>query len=415
MMHVAQSTDGADLHWIYVSADYECKRKTIPDPVTAPENIFRCPNCSCNMHRKETRAWIFDASCITKTTISCEVCKCGFQSVDGAEHCFLRKGYFKSAVLGEFELCFAWSFLYKCRDDLEEGCLFFQMLRGLIKSLRRAGWSIDHLAAMQSLYKPLQEAVFDFVDLMRIDYVQVMSCSCPESGQHLVADGVRVSCKSDQQCLFGNWLPIPPDDPEAQELAALGSHRESRFVVRDYCSRETLRKLTHRDGAGQLEVNALQEWCTAYNKPLSVLMQLTTAGGILRCSNSRFFVIQWAQGFIHELGAHSPAVAIANLGCVPLIMKCVSAVKFKLGMPVQGPSPQWDAKDNADAATWLRPLFPFLHKLLNLSGRNEWALLCANACRILEDIAEVCWLQRLVLKQEIAISFRQISPFGSLS
>jgi hypothetical protein len=331
---------------------------------------------------------------VTVTTIIEDVCSCGFRSVDGSEHCFLRKAQFKSCVLGHFELCFSWCFLYQCRDQLEEGRLWFEMLRGLIKAYQKIGWDVAQLGALQSLYKPLQEAIFDFVDLMCIDYVQAMRCKCQEPGQHLVADGVRVSCKSDQQCLFGNWLPTQPVGDPVPEPALLGSYRASRFVVQDWIARETLRKLsappTSRGGALPAEMTALTEWCRCHNAPLGALLKTTGSGGIVLLLNGYFYVEEWARGFFHEIGAHSPAVAVANIGSLPVLLKIATVVNSRFVNDVNCMNmPDWGRSDNAAAEVWFKPMYPFLRKLLDIAGQPGSQGLCKAACKLLEDLAQV--------------------------
>jgi hypothetical protein len=125
-------------HWHvnFMHAEYVSKRSQIPNLVRAPRILRHCPLCNETMQWKITKAKVFDISCVVDINIACEVCACGHQTVDGRENCLLRKSFFKSTVLGEFELCFTWCLLYKCRDELEDCGLFFAMLRGLIKSYR---------------------------------------------------------------------------------------------------------------------------------------------------------------------------------------------------------------------------------------------------------------------------------------
>jgi hypothetical protein len=296
-------------------------------------------------------------------------------------------------VLGEFELCFSWSFLYKCRDELEDGSLFYQMLRNMIKAYTRLSWwNKDRLAALQSLYRPLKETIFDFVYLMNIPYVQTLQCKCPEAGQHLIADGVMVSCKRDALRLYGNWLPAQAEGDQAPERAMFGSHKESRFLVRDWCSRETLRKLaSSRSGEGADEVVpiASREWCDIQYEALGKLMLPAEEGGVVQSSGSSFHVFDWAKGFCYEIGAHSPAVALVNIGCVPGLLRWTAEVQSRLEASGGDAQSQWRSDDIEQAKVALKPIYPFLKTVHNAASQAEWQLICACAHQLVEDLVKV--------------------------
>jgi hypothetical protein len=133
----------------------------------------------------------------------------------------------------------------------------------------------------------------------------------------------------------------------------------------------------------------LHDWCSVNNRALGTLLQPTSAGGIVEYVSGCFYVIEWARGFCHEIGAHSPAVAVANIGCVHLLNKVVATVKFRLGLNEE--AVEWCPTDSVEAELWLRPIFSFLHQLLNRSVQDCWSLFCTSACVVLEDLAQVCF------------------------
>lgn len=119
-------------------------------------------------------------------------------------------------------------------------------------------------------------------------------------------------------------------------------------------------------------------------------MRSSDLGGVVEHVNGHFRAVAWARSFCHEIGAHSPAVAIANIGSLPLIVKLIAVVRHRLGID-GGLDTDWRHSDSEEAELWLRPIFPFLYEVLQRSGQRGWHMLCSNACIVLEDLVQVCF------------------------
>jgi hypothetical protein len=130
-------------------------------------------------------------------------------------------------------------------------------------------------------------------------------------------------------------------------------------------------------------MTALTEWCRCHNAALGALLKTTGSGGIVLLLHGYFYVEEWARGFFNEIGAHSPAVAVANIGCLPVLLKIVAVVNSRIvndGNRIH--MPDWGCSDNAAAAVWLKPMYPFLRKLLDMAGQPGSQGLGSNRCLV---------------------------------
>jgi hypothetical protein len=162
-----------------------------------------------------------------------------------------------------------------------------------------------HVCALSSVYRHFQEACIDFVELMEIDYRAVLSCKCEVQHQHLVADGIRVSCPLSKLHLLGPWLP-QHEGPIPQQLH--GSAYHHRHAVQDADLRRLLRAYASASGLDAASFGSMIACCQRLQRPEPA----DVLGALSEEQDERIVAIKWARKVLRELGANSPACAIVQ-------------------------------------------------------------------------------------------------------
>jgi hypothetical protein len=80
---------------------------------------------------------------------------------DGVEDFVLRKTWFQSGILGNFELFFHWEVLYSTIYELVGGRHWYSKWLVLLMNWKRAGYNAKQLSVLQSIYRHFRKAIQD--------------------------------------------------------------------------------------------------------------------------------------------------------------------------------------------------------------------------------------------------------------
>lgn len=405
-----------------------------------------CPNCHSQLRKGYTAAKILfwmDVKSITIIDYSCSCC--GFSHVvDGSEFCILRKQPFNSAVLGRFELCFAWEVLYQMSDKVEAGSFYYSVLVELMKNYQRyEGWGEDKLCAMQSFYRPLKEAFMDFIDLMRLPMCSTW-CTC--ESREFIADGVMVATRRNAMHLAGAWLPQPPQEGAPLVPALFGSLYGERFAVKSKSLRRALRLIASAEGCTYGQLQELQGLCTEEAAP--ALLELfgtlqpdlvvahdadeapmaamrhnqddsDDANGdfdwhemvaedlpkdgcfVEELPTGMMTVPAWSREFIMELSADSPAVAIVPLKDVACLQRWHDCVLQHT---------DWSKEDSCQARNSMPCLSVCLQTVHGMAQKGVAPAMCDAFASLVYELIEV-----RVFPQQVLLGLLLVAPCSGVN
>ena len=263
LTHVAQAlsltcrTDALREQW---RAEHLCSRR-FNDVIKAAHEYDACPCCGGALQPASSTAWILDVPRLWVVMFEEQTCSsCGFESIDGGEFFLLRKDTFHGA-LGNFELCFSHEFMREMADELVDGVHFYTRFMRQVRKYAGQGFRPQQLRSMQSFYPLFRTGVFDFIDLMGIDYAAALTCKCAVQQKNLVLDGITVSCGLRGLNLCAPWLPKQPAEGEAPVPLQYGSKYGDRMAVQDRQLRTLLREASRVGGLSGIFYLDLRERC----------------------------------------------------------------------------------------------------------------------------------------------------------
>jgi hypothetical protein len=232
-----------------------------------------------------------------------------------------------------------------------------------------------------------REATMDFECLWKLNYDDVLQCSCDHPYETLIGDGITVSCRQSNLRLCGPWLPKQPVPGEDAVEQLLGSKYESRFAVPVPKLRHLLRSLSSANGMDAVMYEEVLEECA--RNDLQTFADALNALRVLVAPNP--VLPEW----VRELGANSPACAIVcpcALGLLQDWLAVVAQVLLGENEAVRMLAAQAWTQDHVDRAQQAVPvLVPALRHLLlaavvqTLPNNHVDAL----ACQI-RALCEVC-------------------------
>lgn len=246
-----------------LGADSAARGHAVPNRLL-PAAGLQCPACMSAMKEVPLCAKVFATTYMRDVVIIEGVCpECGETAhCDGAEHLVLRKGRYSSAALGTTELCFTWEFMNRSIEQFtSKGVHFWTMWKQQMKEYNVKDVPNHVIAGLHQLYRHFIAAIMDFVDLQQLPYSRVLRCKCAEPHQHLVSDGILVSCRRRFMHLQTAWGPELPADGEEVVPALFGSEYAQRFAVPDSRLRKELRAMTTQKGFTAEEVTAVRQTC----------------------------------------------------------------------------------------------------------------------------------------------------------
>lgn len=367
---------------------------------------LRCPACGSTSglwSERGSPCKVFCTHKVVDVRIVEHVC-CGCSRgapLDGSEVFILRKADFQSSQLGAFEVAFHWPLLYDAVEELMNGVHWNTSWTQQLHKYARMGIpSTDLQAFMQSLYRHFREAVQDFVDLQCLPFDDVLRCKCAVRHQNLVADGITVSCMRSCLRFCAPWLPQPaaPGEPPVQQH--YGSDFKSRFAL-ERNVREALRPLTSAGGVCELDFLSLQQIAGEH---LSALLSTAAPSGVV-LQSGRATCLPWAQTFLRELSANSPACAIVRPAVVPAVerfLQLVDEVESAEAAERQQKVALWTIDEQQEMERQLQLLWPAMHLAWRLVGRNEQLALRVGICGLLHQLLQarsvlLCGCRPLVL------------------
>ena len=330
----------------------------------------------------------------------CPAPGCSFQqTVDGSEAFLLRKQHFTSQSLGSFELCFSWELLYEAIDLVEEGSFFFSILRQRIKAYKRAGWGALQLCGLQSLYRPLKEAIMDFVDLMDLPY-HLMGCTCGR--QCFIADALMLSVRREAMFASGGWLPRPTEPDEQPVPAQFGSDYQKRFVLASKELRVALRAIAQTSGGSIDQLIELQALCNSQQMHSLQVLFASERGGaaadvndsiVEQLQNQNYTVRSWARALFMLIGSDSPALAIVSIADTVVLGRWVGAVQAALAAPdpaTAAAAAEWSLEDQERVQGSLPLLWSCLQAVLGYARTQQAPAVCSAFCSLITELNEVC-------------------------
>lgn len=280
----------------------------VPDEMHSRHHAC-CPQCLGALTLRKLPSKVLCSTSLVSSTIveqTCTTAGCAFVSLfDGAECFVLRKAWFRSGFLGNFELCLHWEVLYNALEELLNGTPSFQQWTRLLSTYKRMGMPAAALSALQGLFVHFRQACMDFEVLWNLDYAAVLRCSCAVPYSKVIGDGISISCKLNQLWLCGPWLPQQPGPNEPAVLQQRGSRYETRFAVADKQLRHCLRQLSHVSGLDAPAFTACLELCEVHG-----FSALGAAIQAVAFQASQVTVPDWLRPLLHELGCDSPACAV---------------------------------------------------------------------------------------------------------
>jgi hypothetical protein len=280
------------------------------------------------MRRQELPCIVFSENCSWHAVVDEDACdQCGWEALDGSQHFLLRKASFSSKALGDFELCFHYDVLYKTLQELAGGQHWHNKWMRQMHAYRQCGMSVAQVCALSSVYRHFREACIDFVELMDIDYRAVLSCKCEVQHQHLVADGISVSCPLSKLHLLGPWLPQHEGPLPHQQH---GSEYHHRHAVQDAELRRLLRAYASTSGLDAASFGSMIACCQRLQWP----EMADLLGALSEEQDERIVAIKWARKVLRELGANSPACAIVPALQLPLLQEWLLVTQAMMAAPL---------------------------------------------------------------------------------
>lgn len=369
-------------------------RKSKPSVFYASSTSKECPRCHVNCEEKKSHAKLFCILEVEDITIVDYVCpsQCGYaQRLDGGEYCMLRKQTTRSAALGHYEAVFTWELLYYMRDQIETGVFYYSILKQLMKFYERSQWREIQLCGLQSLYSILKEAFMDFIDLMKLP-LNHRWCTC--EGDHLIADGVTVATRRGSMNFNGDWYPKVQLQGQPQVKALFGSKHQDRFAVTDKTVRTLLRPLTSTEGCHYAQVNELREVCKECHGGMKHLFGDNFPSPAIQSfldelETGSWRVPKWSRGFLREISAESPALAILPVKDIPLLQHWNACVLQRLRMMPETVQ-AWDREDDAALKQSLPCLWECLTTVHDKASNREENMLCDAFASLVQELIEVC-------------------------
>lgn len=234
------------------------------------------------------------------------------------------------------KIAFHWSLLFEVVDQLGEGRNWWELWVGyLTKYDRLPTHPRSQLDALAMVYKHFQQASMDFVQLMDIDFSAQLRCQCDDPLQHLVADGITVSCQLSNLCMAAPFAALSSDTHHQW-----GSQFRDRIYVANTKSRKLLRRFSGlqtspEHGLPQDEFAVLVDKLRRQGQGdlACVVEAASLAGDSVTCQG-------WAQLFLQCLGSDAPACVLIRPGLAHLVRYFIEHRKWPSGTDHQRASLQ---------------------------------------------------------------------------
>lgn len=369
--------------------------------------------CGKDMRVHEEPAQVFGTNFVQSITIRsfhCDVCG-AVHAPTGGEHFFFRKAKFKSQVLGTFEICFSWELLYALCDHIGNGYFFFSFFRARLLAYLRLNYTEQEMQAMQSLYPHLRDALMDFVDQMCLDYRGAFSCQCSKKHQHIVIDGITISCKRQRLFLVGPWLTTGQQGGGELVPARQGSAPADRLVIKDAGARDTLRDFTSAEGVPLPKLQELRHACDLpdaqpWRMALRTVLKPCPQGVAVENSDGKCVPETAFLPFLRSLSSNSPALAYLPLRDASVVMTWLD-----LARKSQTATSEHEARvmfeSHLSQQHWgdMRDSIPGLAAVLftvkELAITHARAELCVGLCDLVALTLQVCAMCVCMIRRKV--------------